>query len=153
MRKRAEEILGNLFFLCQGHLPDEPVYTQCHMSHVCRGVEDTHCLSLGCGHTVSCQIQGGGHVEGCQSGSSEEHAFPLGNLPAGGRCQSRLTLAVGGVMSCLTTAHKVLTVPRWASAADRFCGGFSACSWQQGRQLCGRPPVPRAGGKPGMGRI
>lgn len=92
-------------------------------------------------------------MEGCQSGSSEEHAFPLGNLPAGGRCQSRMTLAVGGVMSCLTTARKVLIAPRWVSAADRFCGSFSACSWQQGRQLCGKPPVPRAGGKPGMGRI
>lgn len=64
-----------------------------------------------------------------------------------------MTLAVGGVMSCLTTARKVLKALLWASAADRFCGGFSACSWQQGRQLCGRLPVPRAGGKPGMGRI
>lgn len=67
--------------------------------------------------------------------------------------QSRMTLAVGGVMSCLTTARKVLTVLLLASAADRFCGSFGACSWQQGRQLCGRPAVPRAGGKPGMGSI
>lgn len=52
-------------------------------------------------------------------------------------------------MSCLTAAQKVLTALLLASAADRFCGSFSACSWQQGRQLCGRPPVPRAGGKPG----
>lgn len=45
-------------------------------------------------------------------------------------------------MSRLTTARKVLTALLWASAADRFRGGFSACSWQQGRQLCGRPPCP-----------
>lgn len=40
-------MLGNLFFLCQGHLPDEPVYTQCHTSHVCRGAEDAHCPMAG----------------------------------------------------------------------------------------------------------
>lgn len=41
--RRAGETLGNPLFLCQGHLPEEPVYTQCHTSHVCRGAEDAHC--------------------------------------------------------------------------------------------------------------
>lgn len=65
--RTAGEVLGNPFF-CVKVTYYKSLSTPNVTCHLSAEVQRKHTvLWLGCGHRLSCQVQGAGHVEGCQS--------------------------------------------------------------------------------------